>query len=360
MLKLAINDIDSMLEWLSMTVLRLIQGYQTSVFGVTSDCLLEGLPGVKTEGCLVEVIPALPRLQLSTSLPRFEAYYYCPVTVYLLPLSRRLCFWGFRWLLNSFWWIFYLSFCFVVVYRLALVQAWGAADPQGFMEVSSFCAVWINKIRGYADFQFCHFEQLQGLCFLSVVGQFFFSSLSPSTAHITLTLMYTHWKTKAGICFRTETCFVVLKMYNSNKKRAYSHLLLHSGWQANKPVFTCAARRVPPRATWEREMNWIDCKETSVWWRWKRNRGKTLTPSSAALLMQKIFLYFFGFQEHCRRDARQREYKCNIGGLRGSSDGPSVLISRGGSSAFGAFISCFFGLCNRTCCTFLSLPSCCC
>ncbi|KAM3595839.1 uncharacterized protein V6R79_003704 [Siganus canaliculatus] len=47
-----------------------INGYHTSVFGVTSDCLLEGLPGVKTSGCLVEVIPSLPRLQLSTSLPR--------------------------------------------------------------------------------------------------------------------------------------------------------------------------------------------------------------------------------------------------------------------------------------------------
>ncbi|XP_028255851.1 trafficking protein particle complex subunit 9 isoform X2 [Parambassis ranga] len=47
-----------------------VNGYHTSVFGVTSDCLLEGLPGVKTGGCLVEVIPSLPRLQLSTSLPR--------------------------------------------------------------------------------------------------------------------------------------------------------------------------------------------------------------------------------------------------------------------------------------------------
>ncbi|XP_075867291.1 trafficking protein particle complex subunit 9 isoform X1 [Nelusetta ayraudi] len=47
-----------------------INGYHTSVFGVTSDCLLEGLSGVKTSGCLVEVIPSLPRLQLSTSLPR--------------------------------------------------------------------------------------------------------------------------------------------------------------------------------------------------------------------------------------------------------------------------------------------------
>ncbi|MEQ2191895.1 Trafficking protein particle complex subunit 9, partial [Xenoophorus captivus] len=44
--------------------------YHTSVFGVSSDCLLEGLPSVKTSGCLVEVIPSLPRLQLSTSLPR--------------------------------------------------------------------------------------------------------------------------------------------------------------------------------------------------------------------------------------------------------------------------------------------------
>uniref|UniRef100_A0A3P8S3W0 Trafficking protein particle complex subunit 9 n=1 Tax=Amphiprion percula TaxID=161767 RepID=A0A3P8S3W0_AMPPE len=47
-----------------------VNGYHTSVFGVTSDCLLEGLVGVKTGGCLVEVIPSLPRLQLSTSLPR--------------------------------------------------------------------------------------------------------------------------------------------------------------------------------------------------------------------------------------------------------------------------------------------------
>ncbi|CAG5883929.1 unnamed protein product [Menidia menidia] len=47
-----------------------VNGYHTSVFGVTSDCLLEDLPAVKTSGCLVEVIPSLPRLQLSTSLPR--------------------------------------------------------------------------------------------------------------------------------------------------------------------------------------------------------------------------------------------------------------------------------------------------
>ncbi|XP_060915300.1 trafficking protein particle complex subunit 9 isoform X2 [Labrus mixtus] len=47
-----------------------VNGYHTAVFGVTSDCLLEGLSGVKTSGCLVEVIPSLPRLQLSTSLPR--------------------------------------------------------------------------------------------------------------------------------------------------------------------------------------------------------------------------------------------------------------------------------------------------
>uniref|UniRef100_A0A672GED5 Trafficking protein particle complex 9 n=1 Tax=Salarias fasciatus TaxID=181472 RepID=A0A672GED5_SALFA len=47
-----------------------VNGYHTSVFGVTSDCLLESLPSVKSSGCLVEVIPSLPRLQLSTSLPR--------------------------------------------------------------------------------------------------------------------------------------------------------------------------------------------------------------------------------------------------------------------------------------------------
>ncbi|XP_035285686.1 trafficking protein particle complex subunit 9 isoform X1 [Anguilla anguilla] len=47
-----------------------VNGYHTSVFGVNSDCLLESLPGVKTGGVAVEVVPALPRLQLSTSLPR--------------------------------------------------------------------------------------------------------------------------------------------------------------------------------------------------------------------------------------------------------------------------------------------------
>ncbi|XP_043922213.1 trafficking protein particle complex subunit 9-like [Protopterus annectens] len=48
----------------------IIDGYHTSVFGVSSDCLLENLPGLKTNGCTVEVIPALPRLQLTSSLPR--------------------------------------------------------------------------------------------------------------------------------------------------------------------------------------------------------------------------------------------------------------------------------------------------
>lgn len=52
------------------SIFRLNPGYHTSVFGVTSDCLLDGLPSVKTSGCLVEVIPSLPRLQLQTSLPR--------------------------------------------------------------------------------------------------------------------------------------------------------------------------------------------------------------------------------------------------------------------------------------------------
>lgn len=49
-------------------------GYRTSVFGVTSECMLEALAGVKSSGCLVEVIPSLPRLQLSTSIPRSETH----------------------------------------------------------------------------------------------------------------------------------------------------------------------------------------------------------------------------------------------------------------------------------------------
>ncbi|XP_042636839.1 trafficking protein particle complex subunit 9 [Orycteropus afer afer] len=47
-----------------------VNGYHTTVFGVFSDCLLDNLPGVKSSGATVEVIPALPRLQISTSLPR--------------------------------------------------------------------------------------------------------------------------------------------------------------------------------------------------------------------------------------------------------------------------------------------------
>lgn len=47
-----------------------VNGYHTTVFGVFSDCLLDNLPGLKTSGSTVEVIPALPRLQISTSLPR--------------------------------------------------------------------------------------------------------------------------------------------------------------------------------------------------------------------------------------------------------------------------------------------------
>uniref|UniRef100_A0A8D3CDM2 Trafficking protein particle complex subunit 9 n=1 Tax=Scophthalmus maximus TaxID=52904 RepID=A0A8D3CDM2_SCOMX len=54
-----------------------VNGYHTSVFGVTSDCLLEALSSVKTSGCLVEVVPSLPRLQLSTSLPRSETLCSC-------------------------------------------------------------------------------------------------------------------------------------------------------------------------------------------------------------------------------------------------------------------------------------------
>nr|XP_020144295.1 trafficking protein particle complex subunit 9 [Microcebus murinus] len=47
-----------------------VNGYHTTVFGVFSDCLLDNLPGIKTSGSTVEVIPALPRLQINTSLPR--------------------------------------------------------------------------------------------------------------------------------------------------------------------------------------------------------------------------------------------------------------------------------------------------
>ncbi|XP_069919978.1 uncharacterized protein [Oryctolagus cuniculus] len=47
-----------------------VNGYLKTVFGVVSDCLLDHLLGIKTSGSTVEVIPTLPRLQISTSLPR--------------------------------------------------------------------------------------------------------------------------------------------------------------------------------------------------------------------------------------------------------------------------------------------------
>uniref|UniRef100_A0A8B9PB19 Trafficking protein particle complex 9 n=1 Tax=Apteryx owenii TaxID=8824 RepID=A0A8B9PB19_APTOW len=52
-----------------------INGYHTSVFGVFSDCLLDNLPGVKTNGCTVEVIPALPRLGDSVSAIVYHKLY---------------------------------------------------------------------------------------------------------------------------------------------------------------------------------------------------------------------------------------------------------------------------------------------
>lgn len=70
-------------------------GYHTSVFRVTSDCLLEGLPGVKTSGCLVEVIPSLPRLQLSTSLPRSDIC-QTPPHLPIHDYSLKLCVWVHR------------------------------------------------------------------------------------------------------------------------------------------------------------------------------------------------------------------------------------------------------------------------
>lgn len=56
-------------------------GYHSCVFGVSSDCLLDGLVGVKSSGCMLEVVPSLPRLQLCTSLPRFFSQSH-PVTCF--------------------------------------------------------------------------------------------------------------------------------------------------------------------------------------------------------------------------------------------------------------------------------------
>lgn len=79
--------------------LHLNQGYHTSVFGVTSDCLLEGLPGVKTSGCLVEVIPSLPRLQLSTSVPRSETLPKLSIAYILWLFSKEI-----SWNTGNFGW----------------------------------------------------------------------------------------------------------------------------------------------------------------------------------------------------------------------------------------------------------------
>lgn len=64
-----------------------IAGYHTSVLGVSSDCLLEGLVGVKSSGCMVEVVPSLPRLQLCTSLPRFTRF---PSSEYKININKTV------------------------------------------------------------------------------------------------------------------------------------------------------------------------------------------------------------------------------------------------------------------------------
>ena len=69
-------------------ILHVNPGYHTSVFGVNSDCLLEGLSTVKTSGCLVEVIPSLPRLQLSTSLPRLVNLW---IFIFMLITPHKEC-----------------------------------------------------------------------------------------------------------------------------------------------------------------------------------------------------------------------------------------------------------------------------
>lgn len=71
-------------------------GYHTTVFGVFSDCLLDHLPSVKTSGCTVEVVPALPRLQISTSLPRW-AHVRCRRRLLAAPgTGEASCDWGIK------------------------------------------------------------------------------------------------------------------------------------------------------------------------------------------------------------------------------------------------------------------------
>lgn len=65
-------------------------GYHTSVFGVSSDCLLDSLVGVKSSGCVVEVVPSLPRLQLTTSLPRYVSLCSCLTSLLCITSSSSV------------------------------------------------------------------------------------------------------------------------------------------------------------------------------------------------------------------------------------------------------------------------------
>ncbi|GAA6078985.1 trafficking protein particle complex subunit 9 isoform X2, partial [Tachysurus ichikawai] len=77
-----------------------VSGYHTSVFGVSSECLLDSLVGVKSSGCVVEVVPSLPRLQLTTSLPRSP-----PVSPYscltIFPLFTMFLSYLFSWCVHA-------------------------------------------------------------------------------------------------------------------------------------------------------------------------------------------------------------------------------------------------------------------
>ncbi|XP_064597558.1 trafficking protein particle complex subunit 9-like [Liolophura sinensis] len=55
-----------------------ITGYSTHVFGVRSFCKLKDIPRIENSAFQVEVVPSLPHIQLTTSLPKAASFFSAP------------------------------------------------------------------------------------------------------------------------------------------------------------------------------------------------------------------------------------------------------------------------------------------
>lgn len=51
-----------------------ILGYTTHVLGVKSNCRLRDIPNLKKPCYIIDVVPALPQLQVVTSLPKSPVF----------------------------------------------------------------------------------------------------------------------------------------------------------------------------------------------------------------------------------------------------------------------------------------------